>query len=222
MAMAVTKITQEKLKEFVLEEVGNDAGLKEIFSRFFKEAGQEADKLKKVKQKEFSDELTEQSDKIQAIYKKAPMEPLKIGKNELNDLIKEEVVRQENKLLLKKRISEVKSELQQLDEFVNAPAMQSAVPAVKEEKSESIFDAKPGETVLFNFQDVTIKMQRQLDDLFKITDAMESKKLKEGDYIKIQGNDILQKGRKFKFVILRKAIDYESNQLLSWKVIKNR
>ena len=151
------------------------------------------------------------------------MDTLKIGKTELDNLIKEEVVRQEKKLSIKKRISEINGEIQRIDELVNAPAMPTASGApVKEEKSESIFDAKPGETVLFNFQDVTIKMQRQLDDLFKITDAMESKKLKDGDYIKIQGNDILQKGRKFKFVILRKAIDYESNPLLSWKVIKNR
>lgn len=155
------------------------------------------------------------------------MDTLKIGKTELEGLIKEEVVRQDKKLLIKKRIAELEGEMQRLDELVatgaaNNPNMQNFTSTGKEEKSESIFDAKPGETVLFNFQDVTIKMQRQLDDLFKITDAMESKKLKEGDYIKIQGNDILQKGRKFKFIILRKAIDYESNPLLSWKVIKNR
>jgi hypothetical protein len=151
------------------------------------------------------------------------MDTLKIGKTELEGLIKEEVVRQDKKLLIKKRIADVEGQIQQLNELTAQPPSQYMTAApTSDEKSESIFDAKPGETVLFNFQDVTIKMQRQLDDLFKITDAMESKKLKEGDYIKIQGNDILQKGRKFKFVILRKAIDYESNPLLSWKVIKNR
>jgi len=152
------------------------------------------------------------------------MDTLKIGKNELDNLIKEEIIKQDKKLSIKKRISEVK---QQLDELVGAPVMQPANGAVagagvKEEKQESIFDAKPGETVVFNFQDVTIKLQRQLDDLFKVSDAMESTHLKDGDYVKIQGNDTLQKGKEFKFVILRQAVKYKTNPLMSWKVIKNR
>ncbi len=93
----------------------------------------------------------------------------------------------------------------------------------KEEKSESIFDTRPNETIILNFQDVTIKVQRQLDDLFKVVDASESKKLKDGDYIKIKGNDILQQGREFKFVIYRDAgVVYDSNALQSWRIIKNR
>ncbi len=92
-----------------------------------------------------------------------------------------------------------------------------------EDESESIFDAKPGETVIFNFQDVTIKLQRQLDDLFKVVDAAESQKLNDGDYVKIQGNDQLKKGRKFNFNIYRVAgVKYQSNPLAGWKVIKNR
>ena len=151
------------------------------------------------------------------------METLKIGKNELDNLIKEEIIKQDKKLLIKKRISEVE---EQLNELVNAPVMQQtnagAGAGVKEEKQESIFDAKPGETVVFNFQDVTIKLQRQLDDLFKVSDAMESTHLKDGDYVKIQGNDTLQKGKEFKFMILRQAVKYKTNPLMSWKVIKNR
>lgn len=93
----------------------------------------------------------------------------------------------------------------------------------KEEKQESIFDTKPNETIILNFQDVTIKVQRQLDDLFKVVDASESQKLKDGDYIKIKGNDILQQGREFKFVIFRDAdVVYDSNALQTWRIIKNR
>ncbi len=93
----------------------------------------------------------------------------------------------------------------------------------KEEKQESIFDTRPNETIILNFQDVTIKVQRQLDDLFKVVDASESQKLKDGDYIKIKGNDILQQGREFKFVIFRDAdVVYDSNALQSWRIIKNR
>ncbi len=93
----------------------------------------------------------------------------------------------------------------------------------KDEKQESIFDTRPNETIILNFQDVTIKVQRQLDDLFKVVDASESQKLKDGDYIKIKGNDILQQGREFKFVIFRDAdVVYDSNALQSWRIIKNR
>ena len=154
---------------------------------------------------------------------------IEITRDELNSLIQESVVRQEQKLALEMKKNKILKELEHLNEDV-ATATPSGTPATTSpdkgavppaEKQESIFDAKPGETVIFNFQDVTIKVQRQLDDLFKVTDASESKKLKDGDYIKIQGNDTLANGKKFKFVILRQALNYESNPLQSWKVIKN-
>ena len=90
------------------------------------------------------------------------------------------------------------------------------------EKPKSIFDSEPGETIVLNFEGVTIKMKRQLDDLFEIVDAAESKKLKNGDYIKIQGNDTVNPGRSFKFIIYREtSLKYETNPLQSWKIIKN-
>jgi len=123
------------------------------------------------------------------------------------------------KLQLEAKKQRIEADLKALNEN---DSMTMVAPEVEQGPTESIFDAKPGEIIIFNFQDVTIKAQRQLDDLFKITDASESKKLKEGDYVKIQGNDLLQKGKKLKFVILRQALNYESNPLSSWKVIKNR
>lgn len=151
-----------------------------------------------------------------------------IKRSELNSLIKGEVIKQNKKLALESKKTEVLKALEILNEedtnVVGAPNQGPAPAPTAEkpaEKQESIFDAKPGETIIFNFQDVTIKVQRQLDDLFKVTDASESKKLKDGDYIKIQGNDTLASGKKFKFVILRQALNYESNPLASWKVIKN-
>ena len=93
---------------------------------------------------------------------------------------------------------------------------------VEKEYTESIFDSKQGETVILNFEGVTLKMERQLDDLFKIVDAAESEKLKDGDYIKIKGNDSLLPGKSFKFVIYRETpMKYETNPLESWKIIKN-
>lgn len=155
---------------------------------------------------------------------------LEINRSDLNALIHKAVEKQEAKLTLEGKKAELLKRLKQLNEDnVGQPAIagQPAPNAAESpntpstEKQESIFDAKPGETIIFNFQDVTIKVQRQLDDLFKVTDASESKKLKDGDYIKIQGNDTLANGKKFKFVILRQALNYESNPLVSWKVIKN-
>jgi hypothetical protein len=175
-----------------------------------------------------------------------------LKKKALMQLVQEEVKRQsERKNALEKRMKEIEQEIANLDnsspflnEFVNAPTIQpqtqtqQQVPSVfdngnynmdniqqgqQEEENESIFDARPGETVIFNFQDVTIKLQRQLDDLFKVVDAAESKKLSDGDYIKIQGNDQLKKGRTFTFNIYRVAgLKYESNPLVAWKVIKNK
>jgi hypothetical protein len=154
--------------------------------------------------------------------------PIEIKRSELNALIQDSVLKQQKKLALESQKNKLLKLLEGINEEGPAVAAPAPAPAntqantpASAEKQESIFDAKPGETVIFNFQDVTIKVQRQLDDLFKVTDASESKKLKDGDYIKIQGNDTLANGKKFKFVILRQALNYESNPLMSWKVIKN-
>src|SRR3972149_1284317 len=165
---------------------------------------------------------------------------LEIKRSELDSLIQEEVLKQNKKLALESKKNKILKSLNELDgsgqntagelnDAVSTPTPSTPPPSTpapseagkKEEKQESIFDAKPGETVIFNFQDVTIKVQRQLDDLFRVVDASESKKLKDGDYVKIQGNDTLANGKKFKFIILRQALNYESNPLQSWKVIKN-
>lgn len=157
---------------------------------------------------------------------------MKITKSEINKLVFESVSKQNTKLKLENRAKEIKEELGLLNEFVDAPASVgtsakmydtgTSISPAEDEKKESILDARPGEIIVFNFQDVTIKAQKQYGDLFQITDATESQRLQDGDYIKIQGNDILQKGRKFKFIILREAKRYETNPLISWRVIKNK
>lgn len=139
---------------------------------------------------------------------------MKINIKELNDLIIEEVKRQKRKSILEARKQKIENMLN--EEFSTSESNEKA------EDTPSIFDAKPGEIIILNFKGNTIKIQRQLDDLFKIVDAAESKKLKEGDYIKIQGNDSLVPGKEFKFAILRKTdFDYQTNALQSWKIISN-
>lgn len=93
---------------------------------------------------------------------------------------------------------------------------------VQDKKTESIYDAKPGNTLIIDFENVTIKLQRVYDDLFKVIDAAESKQLKNNDYIKVEGNDLLEQGKKFTFKIFREAnIKYESNPIKDWRIIKS-
>ena len=168
---------------------------------------------------------------------------MKITKKELSELIKESV----NK---KVKLDELNDRKQKLQESLNRlyeddnmiyPPMQQPVeqPVIQtidapegseisndgvetEEVKESIFDSKPGETVVLNFEGVTLKLKRQLDDLFKVVDATESAKLKEGDYIKVQGDDILKNGKSYTFSVIRQ-IDpaYKTNPLVDWRIIKN-
>lgn len=148
---------------------------------------------------------------------------MKVSKEEIQEMKKDIINKNEQKALLEAKINQIKGELSKLNEALSVDDAVFQQRPKAEQKEESIFDAKPGEIIAFNFQDVTIKAQRQLDDLFKITDANESQKLKEGDYIKIKGNDVLKQGKKFTFSILREIpLKYESNPLVSWRFIKNK
>jgi hypothetical protein len=147
---------------------------------------------------------------------------MKITKNELKNMIKESVDKYKNQYLLQRRLNEVKEELKKLNEDDSFVQSNEEIQDVEPQSKESIFDSKPGETIIMNFDGVTIKLERQLDDLFKVVDAAESKKLSDGDYVKIQGNDSLEQGKNYKFVIYRETpLKYETNPLQSWKIIKN-
>ena len=147
---------------------------------------------------------------------------MKITKNELRNMIKESVDKYKNQYFLQKRLEEVRDELNQLNEDDSFAQSNEEVQEIEPQSKESIFDSKPGETIIMNFDGVTIKLERQLDDLFKVVDAAESKKLSDGDYVKIQGNDSLEQGKNYKFVIYRETpLKYETNPLQSWKIIKN-
>lgn len=100
--------------------------------------------------------------------------------------------------------------------------MSAELDVEKDSQKESIYDAKPGNTLIIDFENVTIKLQRVYDDLFRVIDAAESKQLKNNDYIKIEGNDILEQGKKFTFKIFREAnVKYESNPIKGWRIIKS-
>jgi hypothetical protein len=143
---------------------------------------------------------------------------MKITREELKNIIKESIEKHSKTLTLKQRLDKINKELNSLNE--NEELEVSPQEEIKEK--ESIFDSKPGETVILNFDGVTIKIERQLDDLFKVVDAAESQKIDDGDYIKIQGEDSLEKGKTYKFSIYRKTnLPYETNELQSWKIIKN-
>lgn len=90
------------------------------------------------------------------------------------------------------------------------------------QETESIYDAKPGNTLIIDFENITIKLQRVHDDLFKVTDAAGSEVLKNNDYVKVEGNDILGKDKKMTFRIFREIqLKYESNAIQDWRIIKS-
>ena len=143
---------------------------------------------------------------------------MKITKEELRGIIKESIQRHSEIFVLKQKLNKINKELRRLNENEDLEVS----PQEEMEDKESIFDSKPGETIILNFDGVTIKIERQLDDLFKVVDAAESQKIDDGDYIKIQGEDSLEKGKTYKFSIYRKTnLPYETNELQSWKIIKN-
>jgi len=147
---------------------------------------------------------------------------MKVTKSELRNMIKESVDKYKNQYILEKRLNEVKKELFYLNEDDSFMQSNQESQEIDSQPKESIFDSKPGETIIMNFDGVTVKLERQLDDLFKVVDAAESKKLSDGDYVKIQGNDSLEQGKSYKFLIYRETpLKYETNPLQSWKIIKN-
>ena len=124
-----------------------------------------------------------------------------------------------NKVILENLSQIIKEKLAVLNE--EEIPMDSEAP-VQQKDTESIYDAKPGNTLIIDFENVTIKLQRVYDDLFKVIDAAESKQLKNNDYIKVEGNDLLEQGKKFTFKIFREAnIKYESNPIKDWRIIKS-
>lgn len=165
---------------------------------------------------------------------------MKISKEELKNMIQESIGKKVAIDTLIERKKKLEKELRIINEDFEAqtappvlartndvaptqmPEVATEEEAPVEESKESIFDSKPGETVILNFEGVTLKIERQLDDLFKVVDAAESQKIKEGDYVKIQGNDTLERGKSYKFSIYRQTpLKYETNSLESWKIIKN-
>jgi len=90
----------------------------------------------------------------------------------------------------------------------------------KSQDSQSIYDVakNPGSTIILNFEGVTIKLQKQFEDLFKVVDAENSGKLEEGDYVKLKGNDTLEEGKVIEFEVYRRTeLKYKTNPLQSWK-----
>lgn len=174
---------------------------------------------------------------------------MKINRQDLNNLIEESVtkirkrqkIEAEIKMLEESLFALNKPLLKETSSGINPAPMQDIIQQVptsnirdtggtlgmnlgvekKTEKLESVFDTRPNDIIIFNFQDCTIKLRRISDDLFQVIDAEESLKLQDGDYIQIKGNDIIQNGRQFVFTILRKAINYKSRPLVGWRIVKN-
>lgn len=155
---------------------------------------------------------------------------MKIKSNEIKQLVKEAYEKQIKIKTLTENAEKIKEEIKTLneDDFYNSSSTAggansyTSTSTAAVQKDESIFNAKPGNIIIFNFQGATIKVKRQVDDIFKVIDATESAKLKDGDYVQVQGNDILTPGRTLTFNIFRPTgLKYQSNQLNSWTIVKN-
>jgi hypothetical protein len=152
---------------------------------------------------------------------------MKITKTELKELIKESLNNNIKKIELLKKLNSIEKELAFLNENEGMPVLNqtneysNVVPTEeKSQDSQSIYDVakNPGSTIILNFEGVTIKLQRQFEDLFKVVDAENSGKLEEGDYVKLKGNDTLEEGKVIEFEVYRRTeLKYKTNPLQSWK-----
>tara|TARA_B110000503_G_scaffold109460_1_gene163807 strand:- start:452 stop:880 length:429 start_codon:yes stop_codon:yes gene_type:complete len=142
---------------------------------------------------------------------------MKVTKSQLKNLIRESVKTHIKKEGLKNRLNTISEELNKLNEDGEMEVM---VPEVSE-SSETIFDAKPGEILILNFEGRTLKLRRVWDALFLVTDGFESTHLNTGDYVELQGNPDLTPGREYTFKVYKPTRDVESSALQSWKIAKN-
>lgn len=156
---------------------------------------------------------------------------------ELKQIISEEVAKQVKikKLLEKKEI--IKKNLTQLLEDYQTNVLYQEPEKEQGGKNETIFHTKPGNVISLSFQDVKgLKLRRQKkvttgmadnDLLWRVEDPSTSQRLKRGDFLEIEGNDNLEKGNKFLFIIHRPTEDdpnalkpiglkYETSPLMSW------
>lgn len=152
---------------------------------------------------------------------------MKITKSELKELIKESLTNNIKKIELLKKLNSIEKELAFLNENEGMPVLNqtnelsNVAPKESESQdSQSIYDVakNPGSTIILNFEGVTIKLQKQFEDLFKVVDAENSGKLEEGDYVKLKGNDTLEEGKVIEFEVYRRTeLKYKTNPLQSWK-----
>jgi hypothetical protein len=152
---------------------------------------------------------------------------MKITKSELKELIKESLNNNIRKIELLKKINSIEKELAFLNENEGMPTLNQtneysniAPKETESQDSQSIYDVakNPGSTIILNFEGVTIKLQKQFEDLFKVVDAENSGKLEEGDYVKLKGNDTLEEGKVIEFEVYRRTeLKYKTNPLQSWK-----
>lgn len=159
---------------------------------------------------------------------------------DLKSMISEEVKRQRaiKKLAEQKEI--LKKELQALlEEDYNVGSsnyLYQKPEEQKEGKSENIFKTKPGNSISLSFEDVEgIKLRRQKretegmvndDFMWEVIDAKNSVHLKDGDYLKLEGNDNLRVGNNLTFKIYRvvngelkpTGVTYKTNKITSWLI----
>lgn len=167
-------------------------------------------------------------------YKK----PLKmiLKKEVLFQMIQEEVKRQNKKQLIGQRIEEIINEIESINnssslinEFESTAINNFPANNVsdKEEDTMSFYKSKPGQTLILNFEGLTLKLARQTDDVFKVINASQSQQLEDGDIIQVglpqghKGEHVWRKGSEYQFKFISRNIGkiYQTNKLKSWEVV---
>lgn len=154
---------------------------------------------------------------------------------ELKKIISEEVAKQ---IRVKKLLENKKKIERELHTLLEDNMFYQEPEAKTGGKHETIFHTKPGNVISLTFEDLKgLKLRRQKrgtpgmvdnDLIWKVEDPSTSIRLKKGDFLEIEGNDNLEQGNKFLFIIHRPGegeedkvlkpigLKYETTSLVSW------
>jgi len=105
--------------------------------------------------------------------------------------------------LLEARIKEIDRLLNELDEASDL-------------RAKSLRDYNIGDNVVIKFRDIQLILKKESADLYKVVNNGNSQKLKVGDYLKLNDpNSTLEIGEKIGFTVVRPALNYNSDPIVS-------
>ena len=105
--------------------------------------------------------------------------------------------------LLEARIKEIDQLLKELEEASDI-------------RAKSLRDYSIGDNVAIKFRDIQLILKKESAELYKVVSSGNSQKLKNGDYLKLNDpNSTLEIGEKIGFTVIRTALNYNSDPIVS-------